>query len=304
VALVVGPGPAAAATVAATIGALGAGTPSARWVADLHAELLDRSRIAADDARPSAWFEAAKLTANGIPRARLTEWLEPQFVDTEGEPLSEVVVSDAGLPWLLGLWGAAALRCDAEPANVVVLQPATDVATDLSGVAGWLNLVLHTERGTRGQDRAFVRYADVLTDWTIPFVELGRAVPLRSVQEATANQIRKGHSVVAGGHRPSVATWDQLDAPAGVRELAEETWAALAGLADPDGDTAERQATLDQLRAAYVATYDQAEALTRSTARAARLEGRDQETSDDGDPGGGVRRGLRSAGRRALGRDR
>ena len=56
--------------------------------------------------------------------------------------------------------------------------------------------MLHTERSTRGSARAFVRYDDLLTDWTVPLFEIGRAFDLQSVQEASANHVRAVHAFV------------------------------------------------------------------------------------------------------------
>ena len=42
-----------------------------QWVVDLHDELLRRANVAVSDARPSAWFEAGKLTGAELVRKRL-----------------------------------------------------------------------------------------------------------------------------------------------------------------------------------------------------------------------------------------
>ncbi len=51
-----------------------------------------------------------------------------------------------------------------------------DVAayTNNNGTAAWVNMMLHTERATREGTRAFVRYDDLLTDWTVPVFRLGQ----------------------------------------------------------------------------------------------------------------------------------
>ena len=36
---------------------------------------------------------------------------------------------------------------------------------DGHGVAAWVNMLLNTERATRGAARTFVRYHDLLDDW-------------------------------------------------------------------------------------------------------------------------------------------
>ena len=55
------------------------GFAESKWVVDLHHELLQRCQVQVSDARPSAWYETGKASASGITRARLTDWLGPQF---------------------------------------------------------------------------------------------------------------------------------------------------------------------------------------------------------------------------------
>ncbi len=61
--------------------------------------------------------------------------------------------------------------------------------------------------------------------------------------------------------------------PKRLREIAQETWEALDRLPDEGGDTPEVQATLDQLREAYADLYEEAAAISQSTALASRREG-------------------------------
>ncbi len=285
-----------------------------QWVVDFHDELLKRCNVQVSDARPSAWFQAGKLSAFDPLRGRLTEWLEEQFAD--GGP--ELVVKDPRLAWFLGLWRAAALRCDAEPAYVTMLRPVTEVvgskqkyyaakAGEVQRTAAWVNMMLHTERSTRGSARRFVRYDDMLKDWTIPVFGIGQAFDIDAVKSATANDIRRVHQFIDPSLRRVQLTWDDIEVPGRLREIAEDTWQELDRLADPDADTPETHERLDELRAAYADLYDEAEAIAQSTALAARREGEAQAATGqvrlaDRVPHGvramvpaGARRGLRKA---------
>lgn len=254
-----------------------------QWVVDFHDELLKRCNVQVSDARPSAWFEAGKLSAFEPLRGRLHQWLEEQFV--EGGP--ELVVKDPRLAWFLGLWRSAALRCDAAPAYVTMLRPVTEVvgskqkyyaakAGEVQRTAAWVNMMLHTERSTRGSARRFVRYDDMLKDWTIPVFGLGQAFDLAAVKSATANDIRRVHQFIDPSLRRVQLTWDDVEVPGRLREIAEQTWQHLDRLADDDGDTPEVHDRLDGLRAEYAELYDEAEAIAQSTALAARREGQSQ----------------------------
>ena len=257
-----------------------------QWVVDLHQELLKRCNVQVSDARPKAWFETGKLSTFEPLRNRLYEWLEPQFV--EGGP--ELVVKDPRMAWFLGLWRSAALRCDATSAYVTMLRPVTEVvgskeryytapgagrgAGEVARTAAWVNMMLHTERSTRGSARRFVRYQDLLTDWTVPLFGIGQQFDINAVKSATANDIRRVHQFVDPTLHRVQLTWDDIEVPARLRDIAEESWQNLDRLADEGGDTADVHARLDELRAAYAEMYDEAEALSQSTALAALREGK------------------------------
>lgn len=254
------------------------GSAESQWVVDLHTELLERANVGVTDARPSAWFETGKWAANGILRTRVVDWLGPQFAplpDEEDEP--ELVLKDPRMAWFLGLWKAAALRVDATPAYLTTLRHVTEVVgtrdRPAARTAAWVNMMLHTERGTRGSLRAFVRYDDLLADWTIPLFRVGTDLGLRAVTEASANSMRKVHQFVDPDLHRGRHTWADVSVPPRLQEIAEESWQVLSALAEPDGETAARHATLDELRDAYVELYDEAEGIAASTADAARREG-------------------------------
>lgn len=251
-----------------------------QWVVDLHQELLGRSGVQVSDARPRAWLDAGKLSADHAVRERVSEWLESQFADGG----DELVIKDPRAAWFIGLWRAGADRCEATSSYVTMLRPVPEVIGskkkyydqrqgDVSRTAAWINMMLHTERATRGEARRFVRYADLLADWTQPVFALGEAFDLHAVKTAMANDIAQVHKFIDPSLRRVTLTWDDVEVPASLRDLAEETWQALNGLADEGGDNAEAHAHSDQLRVAYDEMYADAEAFAHSTTLAARREG-------------------------------
>ena len=240
---------------------------------DLHTELLQRCHVQVSDARPTAWFETGKASASGITRARLTDWLGPQFKEAGPRARSRPSTSwwsrTRGWRGSSGLWKSAALRCDAQPSYVTMLRHVTEVVgskkryyapgqtgsafSEVQRTAAWVNMMLHTERATRGATRAFVRYDDLLTDWTIPVFRLGQELDLEAVKAASANHIRAVHQFIDPDLKRVQTTWDDVEVPARLREIAEETWRALSKLAEPGGDTPDVHALLDEVREAYVA---------------------------------------------------
>ncbi|HYO31415.1 MAG TPA: sulfotransferase family protein [Nocardioidaceae bacterium] len=290
--LVVGSGRSGTSTMSGTLQRLGLHVPQPevganknnpkgfgepRWVVDLHKSLLRRANVMNSDARPSAWPDAGRISSAQPLQRRVHTWLEQQFV----EGGDELVIKDPRLGWFVGLWRAAALRSGAAAAFVTMLRPVTEVvgskAThykprfgDVHAVAAWVNVMLSTELSTRGSARAFVRYDDMLTDWTIPLFRIAERFNLTAVKSATDHDVRAVHDFIDPSLRRVHTTWLDVQAPPRLREIADESWQALDKLADPEGDVAETHSRLDEVRSAYADLYAESEAIAQSSIAAAR----------------------------------
>ena len=108
--------------------------------------------------------------------------------------------------------------------------------------------MLFTERATRGSSRSFVRYHDLLADWTSTVVRVGEELGLAEVTDAGTGKMQEVHRFVDPSCTASRTTWDDLSVPDSLREIAEATWQQLDLLAEPGGDTPEVHAKLDVLR--------------------------------------------------------
>jgi hypothetical protein len=245
-----------------------------QWVVDHHDRLLREAVVQVSDSRPQAWFETGRVSTREPERIATADWLESHFAADGGHP--ELVVKDPRLSWFLGLWRVAAIRTGARPVFATMLRPPAEVvgskqtyyANKLGSAhlaASWLNMLLHTERGTRESDRVFVRYGDLLDDWTRVTMDVGERLQLQHVLHANSEQIRDGHRFVDPSLRRVALTLDDLALPPRLHELVGETWTELNRLADPGGDTAGAHAALDQLREAYTDLYAEAEAISRSS---------------------------------------
>jgi hypothetical protein len=254
-----------------------------KWVVGFHEMLLGRVHVDPADARPGAWFDAGRACIQEANRSRLAEWLDPQF-----QAADALVIKDPRISWFLGLWRVAAVRVGAATSTIVMLRPPAEVVgsgniyygegpgdasggriDDISRLAGWLNVMLFTERATRGSRRSFVRYHDLLTDWTSTVVRVGEDLGLADVTNAGTGQMQEVHRFVDPELHRARTTWDDLSVPTVLRDLAEATWQQLDLLAEPGGDTPEVHATLDGLRREYGILYAEAEALARSSVVAA-----------------------------------
>ncbi len=215
------------------------------------------------DSRPEAWFETGRICTREPERIATAEWLEGHFTAGSGNP--ELVVKDPRLSWFLALWRVAAIRTGARPVFATMLRPPAEVvgskqtyyANRLGSAhlaASWLNMLLHTERGTRESGveggRVFVRYGDLLDDWTRATMHVGETLQLQHVLHAKSEAIRDGHRFVDPSLRRMSQSLDDLALPPRLHELVADTWTELNKLAEPGGDTPEVHTALDQLREA------------------------------------------------------
>jgi hypothetical protein len=315
--LVLGAQASGPATVAGVLGILGMRPPTLEqgaddWITEMHERLLARANVATDDARPEAWFDAGRMSTQDQNRERVERWLDGVFTDD----VDEIVIEDPGLPWFLELWAGAAARIDVDVAYVLTISPPTHVISSrrddrspLGQAISWLNLVLHTERATRGSRRMAIRITDLVEDWTVPIYTLGEQWELRSVVEANARDLRAVHDYVDQVPRPGPT--GELVLPEPVQTLVQSTGAALDRLAEgKDDDLLHRD--FDDLRVAFIELYEQAAEIADSSVRAAerrlrrakdRFEKERRELTRDRDPGGlsgrlATRRGGRTWRRR------
>jgi hypothetical protein len=251
------------------------GFAESQWVVDFHTALLKRARVQVSDARPAAWATTADMCLEDEVQTQLRTWLDQQFGEAD-----HVLIKDPRLSWFLPLWQRCAEAIGVSPRFVSMLRhPAAVVDSkqryygawqgDVSRAAGWLNLTLFTERATRDATRVLVRYEDVLDDWTRTVGRIGEALDLSIVRDAPAASLRTVHEFVDRSLSRSRTDWGDLALPAQLRAQADEVWDLMSGLADGE-DTIER---LDVARAAYIALYDEAEAIAQSSIEAARRRG-------------------------------
>ncbi|MBB3042196.1 sulfotransferase family protein [Nocardioides soli] len=249
------------------------GFGESQWLVDFHDRLLQRANVTVSDARPRAWFSTSKQSTHERFRRQASMWLERQF-----EEADEVVLKDPRLVWFLGLWESAALHLGVTPVFISMLRPPAEVIGSKhhhyssrvsleSRAASWVNLVLHTERATRGKARAFVRYHDLLSDWTVPVHRLGEDFALDAVLSASAKDLRGVYDLID----PSLYRVRSADLEVPIRGrlkvLMDGTQELAERLADGKDD-AEAHAASDELRADYLDLYEQAEAIADSTTQA------------------------------------
>lgn len=251
-----------------------------RWVVDFHAGLMRSRRISLFDARPAAWDAASKSAASATHLRTLREWLAREL---DGH--DQLVVKDPRTSWFLPLWTETAAELRTEVSFVTMLRHPSEVLTSIRTTAGeppnesgraawWLNMMLHTELVTRSFPRSYVLYDQLLTDWRGELVRVGAGLDDPAVSHPSTEAAARIDGLIDPGLRRSAAGWDAVSVAEPIRDLAEQTWAALFRLADPEADTPELRGEFDRLRGAYHRLYDDAEAVAQSAIKAARDKAR------------------------------
>jgi hypothetical protein len=250
-----------------------------QWVVDFHRALLKTSRVQVSDARPTAWALTAQAAFDEDAQGKLRSWLQKQFRKSDN-----VVIKDPRLSWFLPLWRRCAEDIGVSPRVVTVIRhPAAVVdskqrsyGTWQSGVgrtAGWLNQVLFTERATREAPRVFVRYQDLLDDWTNTVARVGNRLDLAVIRDAPASSVVRVHEFVDVSLSRSRTNWGDFDVAPALRELADEVWELVSRLADDDGVASPSVVEkLEAARAAYIELYEEAESIAQSSIWAERRD--------------------------------
>jgi hypothetical protein len=249
------------------------GFAESQWVVDFHARLLEAARVQTADARPSAWAATAAVAAASRTINALTGFLEEQYAIAD-----HLVIKDPRLSWFLPLWRRCASELGIAPRVVTMLRhPAAVVESkgrhyghwqgNVGRTAGWLNTMLFTERATRDLPRVFVRYDDLLDDWTEVLARTAGRLDLQVVHRAGAPAMRRAHQFIDPALKRSSASWGGARMPAPLREQADDVWTLLDRLADKDLSVSDEIATsLDEARQCYLDLYEDAESIAQSSA--------------------------------------
>jgi hypothetical protein len=243
-----------------------------RWVVDFHEKLMAAALITVHDSRPAAWESTRKVAADEALYAELREWLEPEL--RRDEP---VVVKDPRSVWFLPLWNRCAAELGVETSYAIPLRhPAQTLSsarksygqwqTDTSRATAWINVMLETERCTRDISRVFVRYEDLLADWSGQMRRIGGALSLPELAALRREDHPGVDEFVDPTLNRSPAGWEQLSVLPAVRDMADDVWERVQRLAAPGGDDEALRAGLDAVRADYDRMYAEAEAIAQSSA--------------------------------------
>jgi hypothetical protein len=244
-----------------------------RWVVDYHRGLLKQLKIGTIDPSPRALDVVSRAVAGSEARARLRDWLSARL---EQQP--RLVVKDPRSVWFQRMWIEVAEELGAATGYVTMLRHPAEVsasrrryyggseagpsrAKEIGRVAGWANGLLAAELASRDAPRAFVRYSDLIVDWRAALAPVGESLDI-DFDPGLEQSPHPVDGFVDPSLRRIEVGWADLDVPAALRELAEDTWVTLSRFTG-GADVSTLPGEADRLRAAYGQMFADAKALTR-----------------------------------------
>lgn len=299
VVIVIGPGRSGTSTVAGTLQHLGLTVPGPaikgnktnpsgffepRWVVDFHRRLLDRAVVHTLDPSPAALERATKAAARPAARDRLRRWLSDRLAETP-----QLIVKDPRTVWFRDLWVETAEELGVSPGFVTMLRHPAEVSgsrqkyyaksdpsmlrsDDVFRVAGWINVALIAEQVSRGSQRRFVRYTDLIKDWRRVMGEVQSSLDLSYDPGVDVSPHPVDAFVDPSLHRVQV-DWDDVQVPASLRDIGEGVWQSLVSIADGE-DEESAVDKLEGVRQEYAVVDADAEAIARQAIHRARIDAR------------------------------
>lgn len=257
-----------------------------RWSVDFHKRITKAARINDFDSRPTAFARAQEAVTPEM-RAELVEFLRGHAAEHD-----QIVVKDPRTAWTQALWKDAAAEAGLDirflsmlrhPAEVVGSRTtyyanATDEAArrryETFNVARWVNGSLVSERGTRGDVRTFVRYTDLLEDWRPVIARVRDELGLRLNTDLDPAEQHPVDEFIEPGLRRHKVTWDELEVPTELQDIAETVWQDLMVLHDHAGTDAAASADMDLLSARYERLFTESDAISHDATEEAKEQAR------------------------------
>lgn len=288
VVFVVGPGRSGTSTMAGVLALSGYHVPDSlegdetnprgfhepRWVVEFHTALLVRTGVRTLDTDPEVLGRMDDVLHDVDVRRELSEWLTARL-----EEHPRLVIKDPRLVWFTELWVAVVESLGVDAAFIIMLRHPSEVSSSraefyntaaATGVAGWLNVALVTERLTSGLPRAFVHYPSLTADWRSELSRLGDELDL----ELDPHPHDEPHPVdefIDPGLRRREPGWEDVAVPAQLAELADRTYEALGPLTR-SGEGSDPSAELASVRAAYAQLHEDSLAIASASLSRARDE--------------------------------
>ena len=303
--LITGTGRSGTSTMAGTLHHLGMSLPGrlfepdesnpkgffeSSWSVKFHKRLQAAAGIADFDGNPAAIARARDAVTDDI-RAELTGWLR------QWEGQEQIVVKDPRSVWAQMLWHDAAVEVGRDiryismlrhPAEVIGSRRTQYVAEDSPNrtryetftTARWINNSIISERETRDQVRAFVKYTDLLEDWRPVAARLRDELGLIYDTDLSGDQHHAVDDFIEPSLRRHEGDWGELSVPQRLVDLAEAVWADVVELGEHGGADEKISADLDAQAERFGEIFSEASAIAHDATEHAKIDARRQGLAD------------------------
>lgn len=264
-----------------------------QWVMDFHKPRLKALAVHNIDSRPDAPRIVEESLEDGEAQAELTEWLTLQLA----RGTRHLVIKDPHAYWFASIWRDAAAAVGADLRLLTSIRHPVEVAgsrdlaylqdqpeelrrsKETSNITGWVHSALLTEAAGRGLGRAFLRYDDLMSDWRPALRRVGEQLGLDFSPAPEDGSPHPVDDFLDQDLRRSRLTWDDVNVPSSLREMAEEVWLLVNALVEDPGHH-DSQVRLDRIHAEYDDMYRASAAIvfdhTQAKVVAARRELQDK----------------------------
>jgi len=258
-----------------------------KWAVEFHKRVLGDAGVRTLDGRPGAWELMRATTAKPQFKAELKEWFATQLQGPQ------IVVKDPRTFWLRDLWVDVATELGVHTEWLTMLRHPAEVvgsrdmhylkkadeqrrhSRETANIAGWVNVALTNEKASRGSQRAFAHYTTMITDWRAAMSDVARHLDLTYNADLSGGEHHEVDDFIDSSLRRAQLTWDDLDVPRTLRDIAETVWQGLDALSK-EPDDAGAMAGLDAMREEYDQLYVHSSALVQDETSSAIEDARRQ----------------------------
>jgi hypothetical protein len=285
---VVGPGRSGTSTMAGALAHSGYTVPQAimgnetnpqgffepRWVVNFHRQHLDRLGVRTLDTDPGVLERMDALTRDEAIRDELRAWLTERL-----EAHDRLVVKDPRMVWFRDLWVSVTQELGVDPAFVIMLRHPSEVSSsrneyynvnEVTGVAGWVNVALITEKLTRGSSRSLVRYVNLTSDWRAELTRVRDQLGL-DLDPPPEHRPHPVDDFIDPTLRRRKQGWENTTVPEHLQDIGDRTFDTLGAIADA-GESTECDSQLTRLREEYARIHDDSLALVNASVKRMRTE--------------------------------
>ena len=257
-----------------------------KWSVRFHKEITAAARINDFDGRPSAFGRAQAVVTPAL-RSQLRDFLTAETAEHD-----QVVVKDPRTVWAQALWRETAEELGLRIRYISMLRHPAEVvgsrttyyanpqdeakrrSYETFNVARWINSSLISERETRGQPRAFVSYPELITSWRPVLEGLREDLGLHFDADLGSPGPSAVDEFIDPGLRRHQVTWDDLEVPAELQDVAQRTWDDLEQLAAGHGVDEKASADIDVQFERYARLFAAASDISHDAMEEAKVEAR------------------------------